>query len=97
MIWLYIHLGIGFVTYLLFTFAAIDAAVEFKRRYPDIKIPKTLLITKIGIQFRTMLICVFPIVNILYFLAILFKTEELKEKTIEKCRIEYSRYPEQQD
>ena len=84
MIWLYIHLGIGALTLILFWFTVIEAAHEFKRRYPNITFPKNSVMEWVGTIFKTTLLCLIPIYNIIYGLALLFKSEDIKEKAILK-------------
>ena len=88
MIWLYIYLGISALTFVLFWFTVIEAAHEFKRRYPNITTPKKSVTEWVGTIFKTTLLCLIPIYNVLYCLALLFKSEDIKEKAILKTYME---------
>ena len=83
MIWLYVYLGISVLTFILFLFCSLESSREFKRRYPDIKGSQLSLIERIGGYIRFILIAFIPVVNIFYFWVLLFKSETIKEKTVE--------------
>lgn len=85
---LYSHLGISSLALILHIFAGLDAAHEFKRRYPDLKEPKKPLIDSIGVAFKAVLLHLIPIMNIALIFVYLFRDEELKERAIKKL---YSR------
>ena len=89
MIWLYIHLGLSALTFLVLIFTSVEAANEFKRLHPDIKIKKTF-IEQIGAWFKIILMCLFPIFNIILFVNLLFNSEKFKSETIYKLYIKYS-------
>ena len=81
---LYIHLGISVITFILYLFEVVKIKHEFKRRYPDLKAQKSHFIDKIGIVFKSILIHLIPIYNILLFFMYLFCEEKLEKRTIEK-------------
>lgn len=87
MIWLYIYLGISALTLILFWFTVIEAAHEFKRRYPNITVPKKSVMEWVGTIFKATLLCLMPIYNILYCLALLFKGKDIKEKAVLKTYV----------
>lgn len=81
---LYIYLAIGCASIILCTLTVLTISREFRRRYPDIKAPKTSLIEKILTIFKAVLIHYIPILNVLLLLVYLFAYEKLEERTIEK-------------
>lgn len=88
---LYIYLGISVITFILHTFTSWKVAYEFKNKYPNIKIPKTHPMNKIFQLFKLVLICFMPIVNLIFFLTILFCGEKLEKRTIERVYSELAK------
>jgi len=97
MIWLYIYLGISVITLLLLYLTTIEAAYEFKRRYPNIKVPKHAFIEKVASVFRITLTCFFPIINIAMLWRYLFDKEAVMEKAIASVYLKHSREKEKED
>lgn len=81
---LYIYLGISILTLILYAFTTLDISFEFKRRYPNANIAKSHFIEKVSSCFKTVLVSFMPILNICMFFVLLFKGDELTEKSIQK-------------
>lgn len=88
---LYIYLGISVLTNIFYLLTVLKTSHEFKRRYPNLKAPKSPLIDKIFIVFKGVLIHFIPIFNILLFFVYLFCDEKLEERTIEKMYLKLSK------
>ena len=84
MIFLYINLAIAGLYLALQTLATIDIAHKFKRKYPELKVPKTSVAGHLFSMLRTLIVSLIPIYNILLCLVFLFKYEELEAKSMSK-------------
>jgi hypothetical protein len=81
---LYIYLGISVLTFILFTLTVVKISKEFKRRYPNIKAPKSPLVDHLLTYLKVLLLCFLPIANVAFFLLYLFCSEKTEERIIEK-------------
>lgn len=88
MIFLNINIAIGILFLVLHTFTSIDLAYEFKRLYPDIKVPKSNWAARILSFIKTIITALIPLFNLALCWVYLFKGEELKKKAIAKVYAE---------
>jgi hypothetical protein len=88
---LYIYLGISVLTNILYALSTLKISHEFRRRYPNIKAPKSHLTDKIFVIFKGVLIHFIPIFNIWLLFVYLFCDEKLVERTIEKMYLKLSK------
>ena len=97
MIWLYIYLGISVAAFLMVLFANVDATEKFKRRHPNAKIPKCSFIVNLGSWFRSILICLIPVFNILWLGLFLFCYSEIVDKAVDNEYLKYLTEKEKED
>lgn len=90
MIFLFINLGISLLTLVVFWMCCIEGAHEFRKRYPDIKIPKSHWSSKINTVVRVIIVSMIPIFNLFMLLYIVFKTEEIIEEGVYKLHNKYA-------
>ena len=84
MLFVNITVAIGVLDFILHWLGAAKARHMFKNRYPELKIPKTHW-SEIVLSYIKMVFCYFcPILNIMFTLVYLFKTDELCDKTVAK-------------
>ena len=97
MILLCIYLISSFIAFLLLLLATIDGAHEFKKRYPDITIPKSSPIKTISGYVRTFLITFLPIIHILMIISLLCKYDEVVDAAVSNVYTKYMLQKEQQN
>jgi hypothetical protein len=97
MILLYIYLGICLLTMVSFALTCINAAYEFRRRYPHIKIPKSYWADKVLTAIKVVTVSVTPILNLCLLYAVLIKSNELTESSIQDLYKKYSTEGEQNE
>jgi hypothetical protein len=90
MVLLFIYLGISLLTLVLFWMCCIEGAIEFRKRYPHIKIPKSHWSSKINVVIRVIIISMIPIFNLVFLLYITFKTEDVIEGSIYRLHNKYA-------
>lgn len=95
MIFLYINLGVCLLMLLMFMLFVISTAHEFRRQYPNLKIPKTHWSKLIFSVLKICIASIIPIFNLIVLLVIIFKSEEVSEKTIREIYLKYHTEGEQ--
>ena len=88
MIFLNIHIAISIICLILLTLSTIDTAYEFKRLYPDLKVPKTSWAGRILSVIKSIITALIPLFNIALCWVFIFKYSELRAKTIDKVYTE---------
>lgn len=88
MIFLNINIVIAIIFLVILMLSAIDVAYEFKRKYPDLKIPKRSWAGRILTWVKSIIIALIPLYNIIMCCVFIFNYEELKTKTIDKAYAE---------
>lgn len=87
MIFLNINILIAIIYLILHILSTIDLSYKFKRKYPDLKVPKTNWASKILSAIRTIIIALIPVFNLALCLVFIFRYEELENKTIKNVYI----------
>jgi len=88
MIFLNINVLIGIIFLVILMLSSIDVAYEFKRKYPDLKVPKRSWAGRILSWVKSIIIALIPLYNILMCCVFIFNYDELKTKTINKVYAE---------
>lgn len=95
MIFLYIYLGISVLTLLCSVLISFVAAYEFRRRFPDIKVPKSSWADSCLTIIRLVGVCVIPIINLYLLYMVFVNTDQTIEDGILKLYKKYSNEGEQ--
>ena len=91
MLFLKIYIGFSVLTFFVVLMQAYVLTKQIKRRYPEIaqefsKNNKTGILEKLFVYIRIFIICFIPIANIVLFIIVLFKTEELEDKILQRLQ-----------
>ncbi len=84
MIFLYINLAIFLIDFTLFCLISINGAQQFKLRYPTLKVRKMHWAERLSTVIKSVLICLFPLLNLALLFNLVFRSDELLEASIEK-------------
>lgn len=91
MLFLKIYIGFSILTFLIILMQTYILTKQVKRKYPDTiqefsKNNKSGILEKLFEYIRILIICFIPIVNLCLFIVILFKTEEVKDRTLQRIK-----------
>lgn len=96
MILLYTYLISSFIAFSLLLLATIDATHQFKKRYPEITVPKSSPIETISGYVRVFLITFLPIIHIPMIIGLLCKYDEMVDAAVSTVYTRYMSQKEQQ-
>ena len=85
---LFIYLAFSTICILLIFLASACANAKYKRKYPNLSLPKRTFIEHLTGNIRTIIFSCIPILNILWFFFFVFKWDYLIDETIEKLKEE---------
>lgn len=88
MIFLNINIAIGIFFLVLMILSTLNAAYEFKKLYPDLKTPKRHWSACILTVIKSIIVAIFPVLNILMCWILIFDSDDIKTKAIEKAYLE---------
>jgi hypothetical protein len=97
MILLYIYLAVFVLTLLMFSLWVIGTSQEFKRRYPNTKVPKRHWSEFVFAVLKMGIMAMIPLFNMIMLWVIMIKSEEMREDTILKIYLKYSTEGEQNE
>ena len=84
MIFLYIYIGIGLITFVLYSIASVVIGNKFKRKYPGLKYPEKTAIETFLIFLRMLAASFTPIMHLALLWVSVFKYSELEKGTFNK-------------
>lgn len=94
MIFLNIHIAICILFLVVLTLSTLDTSYEFKKLYPGLKAPKKHWSRQILTYIKTIIIAIIPIWNLIMCWTMLFKYDEIKDKTINEIYLECTKEKE---
>ena len=91
MLFLKIYIGFSVLTFFVILMQTYILTKQFKRKYPDTiqelgKNNKSGFLERLFECIRILIICFIPIMNLCLFIVVLFKTEEVEERTFQRVQ-----------
>ena len=94
MILLYAHLVIAVLVLVISCLMSLDASRMFHELYPNVHIPKRNLAYKLETLIEIIIMAILPLFNGAMLLIMVFKSEEIKNRTIYSL---YKKYSDKED
>lgn len=82
------YMAISILCLVLWILASIDITHEFKKKYPDLKIPKRSFAGRVLSYVRTIVSSITPLFNIIMIYTIVFKYSEVEKRAIQRIYLE---------